>query len=229
MEMKMSENLGMFTSTTPVVMAFPSVTEARKAKVNGRETGEPKYGATFIFPEDHPDLKAFKEIAIGVARAKWPGRDLGADVKSGELKLPWAKGDMLADRRVAKLVKAGKSDDHKADFQRGQTVLKTSSKFAPALSVLENGKLVDLEGATIPLNKAKFYFGCECLVQVNFVAYDRVGDAGKDGVTAYLQMVVSLNKGKKLAGAKSAAETFSGYVGKASEENPLGDAADDEF
>lgn len=222
------ENLGIFNSTKPVVMSFPNLIEARKFKRNGKETGEAKFDASFNFPPDHPDLKTLKEIAVSVAKAKWPGRDLGADVKSGELKLPWDTGDRLIAKRQAKLQKAGKPADEKGDFMKGLVVLKSSSKYEPRLALAENGKVVDLEGAARAASKAKFYFGVEVLIQVNFVAYDAVGDGGKDGVTAYLNMVLSTNKGKKLAGGASAAETFKGYVGTTTTEDPTG-GLDDEI
>jgi hypothetical protein len=74
--------------------------------------------------------------------------------------------------------------------------------------------------------KPKFYFGVEVLPQFNFVAYDGVGN-NLDGVTAYLNMVFTTNKGKRLSGGASAAETFKGYAGHTSTEDPTAGGGDE--
>lgn len=216
---------GIVNINTPVVMAFPSVTEARAFKRAGKEKGEPKFSASFVFPPEHPDFAIIKQTAIALAKAKWPGKDLSAEYKAGNFKMPWEAGDKLADKRLAKIKDAGKAIDDKGDFQRGNFIVKASSKFAPRLAYIENGKIsADLEGAGITAHKGKFYFGVKVLAQINLVAYDGVGEDGKDGVTAYLNLVLSTNTGTRLAGGASASEVFKGYAGTMSTENPTGGA-----
>ena len=218
----MSEVTGMFSLTVPAVMSFPHLLEPAKFKRNGREQGEAKYGASFLFAIDpaHPDTAGIKSKVLEVAKAKWPGRDVAGDYKAGKLKLPFTSGDKLCDKRVAKLKAAGKDDDHKGDFQKGHLVLKAASKYAPNLAVIANGKIVDLDGSNKEAFKGQFYFGVKALALFNFVAYDAIKDGENDGVTAYLQSVLSTNKGDRLSGGASAAETFKGYVGQISAEDP---------
>lgn len=200
------ENAGIFTMTAPTTMTFPNLEKARAVEVKGKPSGEPKFSANYEFDVEHADLKGLKAKAVEVARAKWPGRDLK------ELAFPFTDGSKLADKAKAK----GKD----REFSRGKAVLTARSKFQPKLSVVEPGKgLIDVDEATLAMHKSKFYSGTQALGQFNFVAYDGVGN-NPDGVTAYLNMVVSLNKGEKLAGGQSAAETFKGYVGIASAEDP---------
>lgn len=205
-----------YNSTSPCVMAFPNLLEARAYKKNGVEKGEPKFGCTLVLSPNHPDYAGMKAKAIEAAKARWPG----VDPKT--VKFPFQLGDKQADKRKA----AGKED---GDFMRGHIVLKCNSKFAPALSVLDNGKIVDVDSDILKAaHKGKFFFGVEVLAQVNFVAYemdeeDENGNKRK-GVTCYLNMVLSTGKGKKLSsGSPSAASAFSGYVGNVSAYDPTDD------
>lgn len=225
---------GLYTLTAPVVLAHPSLVTARAFKAKGKEKGEPKFGGSFIFDLDSNDLKAMKAKALQVAAARWPGRDCAGEskgkvvVEKGEnvrmpptFKFPFTSGDKIADKRVAKLKAEGKEDDGKGDFQRNKVVVKTSSKFAPRLAVLLNGKPTDLTEETLKAHQNKFYFGVNVLAQFNFVPYDAVGEGGTDGVTVYLNSVLTLNTGEKLSsGGAPASEVFKGYVGTASTEDP---------
>lgn len=233
---------GLYTLTIPVVMAHPSLVTARAFKSKGKEKGEAKFGASFIFDPESVDLKAMKAKAVQVAAAKWPGRDCAGEskgkvvVENGEnvrmpatFKFPFTSGDTVANKRVAKLKAEGKEDDGKGDFQRGKVVVKTASKFAPRLAVILNGKPVDLDEDTLKAHASKFYFGVKVLAQFNFVPYDAVGETGTDGVTVYLNSVLTLNTGEKLSsGGAPASEVFKGYVGSATTEDPTaGTGADD--
>lgn len=216
----MAELNGVFDLTVPVVLAHPHLFEAVKFKRNGREQGEPKFGGSFVFEADNPDLAALKARAVALAKAKWPGRDIAADFKAGKFKMPWSAGDKIVAKRVAKLQAASKQDDHKGDFQLGKVVVKSASKYAPRLAVIANGKIVDLDSTNTAAFKGQFYFGVKVLAQFNIVPYDAVGDTGLDGVTAYINLVLSTNKGERLSGGASAAEVFKGYVGSVSAEDP---------
>ena len=204
---------GIYNLTQPVVMSFPQLFEAKAFQKNGKQAGEAKYSANFNFPNDSADLKAIKTLAAKLARAKWP------DKPFGDLVFPFTPGDKLADQREEK----GKND---GDFMRGKTVVSARSKFEPRLSYIEKGKIIELETETAKLAaKSKFYPGVEVLAQFNLVAYDGVGQ-NKGGVTAYLNMVLSTNKGARIAGGQTASEVFKGYVGAVSAEDPTAPGTD---
>lgn len=199
-----------FNLTSPAILAHPNLFTARAIGPKGKESGTPKFTASFILDADHPDLAAMKSLAAKVAKAKWPGRDFK------ELKFPFTSGDKLADKRKAQ----GKED---GEFQRGKVVIKAKSKYEPRLAAIIPGRgVVDFEGDGRKANEKLFFFGAECLAQFNFSAYDGAGD-NPDGVTAYLNLVLVTGKGKKLSGGGvSAAEAFKGYVGTASDFDPSG-------
>jgi len=212
--MAVIENTGIYTLMKPVVMTHPSLFEARGFGKKGKETGEPKFSANFLFDPASEDLAGMKKVAAQVARARWPNREFK------ELKFPFTAGDKLADNRKAKSGKDG------GDFNRGKIVVAARSKYEPRLSGVENGKVADYEGDARVKSKGKFFFGVEVLAQFNFVAYDGVG-ANPDGVTAYLNMVHTTNRGTRLSSGASAAETFKDYAGHISQENPT--AVEDEI
>lgn len=234
-DQKTQDDAGIFVFPVPVVSTFPNLLEAKAVTRNGKATGEPKFSLNLeIDPATQAELaKALKLKALEIARAKWPGRDFAAEtakVDGSGLKriptfvFPFSNGTELADAAKAK----GKD----REFSRGKLVLTARSKFQPRLSAIVGGKLVDFEGDAIKTAKTYFYSGVEVLAQVNFQAYDGVPPSGADGVTAYLNLVVSTNKGKKLAsGGPSASEVFSGYLGSISNIDPTGGASalDDEI
>lgn len=205
---------GLFNLTKPVIMSHPNLFEARAFGKKGKESGTPKFSANLVFPPDSEDLKGLKALAVKQARAKWPGRDLK------ELKFPFVNGNNLADKRKAD----GKED---GEFNRGQVIVAGRSKFEPRLAGIENGKVTDYEDAARVAAKGKFYFGVEVLAQLNIVPYDGVG-SNPDGVTCYVNMILSTGKGKRLGGGQSAAEAFKGYMGSSSHEDPTGGAGLDD-
>lgn len=207
---------GIFNLTEPVVMTFPNLLVPKAFGQKGKESGEPKYSANFSFNPDSADLKQMKAVAARIARAKWPGIDLKT------LVFPFSNGNKLADD-----AKTNKKD---REFYRGKVVVAARSKYEPRLSGVENGKMVDYEGEARKAASGKFYSGVEVLAQVNFVAYKGVG-RNPDGVTAYLNMIFTTNKGVRIGTSQSAAEVFKGYVGTISAEDPTAGAAgiDDEI
>lgn len=206
---------GIFTLSMPVIMTFPNLLEAKAFKKNGKETGEAKFSANFIFEADSEELEAMKVLATSLARAKWP------DKPFSELCFPFISGTKLAEERKKK----GKDD---SEWMNGKVVIAARSKYEPRLSYIENGKLIDLETDLAKSGaKAKFYPGVEVLAQFNFVPYDPVGNNAKGGITVYLNMVCSLNKGKRLSGGATASETFKGYVGAVSSEDPTAPGAEE--
>lgn len=227
-----NDNEGVVSLNEPTMLTFPNLMEAKAVMKNGKPTGEPKFSSNFEFEPTAADLSALKAKALEVAKAKWPGRQFGKEAAkvddNGNAKMPtfmfpFSSGTELADKAK------GKGKDR--EFSRGKAVLTARSKYEPRLSVIEGGKLVEKEGDARKAAARMFYSGCLCLAQFNFVAYDGVGQ-NPDGVTAYLNMVCSLNKGDRLTGGASAAEVFKGYVGTTSAEDPtqgMQSALDDEI
>jgi hypothetical protein len=209
----------------PAILAHPALDEPRRFGVKGKETGEPKYQGNLMLEPKSKDADALKALAIQVAKAAYPGRDIGAEFRAGKFALPFQSGTKLADARKAKLEAAGKSTD--GEWQRDKLIIPARSKFQPRLGGFEKGHVVDYEGPAIALNIKKFFFGAEVYAQVNLVAYKGVG-ANPDGVTAYLNMVVATGKGTRITSAKSASEVFSGYAGRVSDEDPTA-GGDDEI
>lgn len=200
-----TQDAGIVNLTEPVTLTFPNLLEAKSVVLNGKATGDPKFSSNFEFDTSSADLATLKAKAVEVARAKWPGIDLK------DLDFPFTSGDKLADKAAAK----GKD----REWSRGKVVMTSRSKYEPRLAILEGNKLVDYDGERRALAKPAFYTGVQVLAQFNLVAYDAVGN-GRPGVTAYLNQVVSLKRGDKLAGGASAAETFKGYVGIVSPVDP---------
>jgi hypothetical protein len=220
------EQTGMFFVTTPVTMSYLHVIEPKKFKRDGKEKGDPKFSGSLVFPEGHSQIAALKTKALEVAKAKWPGRDVRADYQAGKIRMPWLKGDDLIANRAEKRKNAGKNVDTQLDYLKGCIVIKASSKFRPNLAFVADKKVSeDLDATAVSVHKDKFYSGVKAFATINLVAYDKVGgdESSKDGVTAYLQSVTSLNRGKRLGGGKPQAEVFSEYVGQATEEDPTED------
>lgn len=215
---------GIYNLTIPVVMSFPQLLEAKPFMENGKAKGEAKYSANLNFDANSSDLKAIKELAARLARAKWPDKPFFQTVQETGEKIPtvlfpFASGDKLADLRKQK----GKDD---GAFMRGKVIIAARSKYEPRLSYIENGKILECEGDMAKqASKGKFYPGVEVLAQLNLVPYDAVGQGGKPGVTAYLNMVLSTGKGARISGGQTASEAFKGYVGSVSADNPMGPGA----
>ena len=197
---------GLYQTTVPALISFPNLLEAKAVTRGKKSLGEPKYSLNLEMTPDHPDLPLLKAKAVSVARAKWPGVDLST------LAFPFTDGNKLADK--------AKANGKDREWSRGRAVLTARSQFEPRVCAVVNGAMKDFEDAARPAAKPYFYNGVDGLIEVNFVAYDGVGEDGKPGVTAYLQKACSLNKGKKLSGGQTAAEVFKGYVGLASATDP---------
>lgn len=217
-----------YNLTNPVVLAHPNLFEARAFKgKDGKPKGDAKFGGSFVFDPENADFVGIKSLCVALAKDKWPN----VDIKT--VKFPFSSGNKLIEKRKAKLQSQGKPYDGKADFQADKVVLKSSSKFQPRLSGIENGRIVDYEtDAAKTAAKGKFYFGVEVLAQLNFVPYEGDEDnegVAKRGVTCYLNMVLTTNKGTRLSGGASASEVFKGYAGNMSAENPLEDDDDIAF
>jgi hypothetical protein len=213
-----TDNIGKFKSEALSVLNFPNLMKPRAFK-----GGDPKYDANFEI-SDEAEIARIKAAVVAVAKAKWPNRNIGAEVKAGSFAVPWVSGDKAADKAQAK----GKN----REYSRGRFILiaRTGAEYPPKLSVVENGEVVDYFDERRPLAAKFFYSGVNCWFVVKFEAYPAVGGHGIDGVTARLWHVLSVNRGEQLAGgSRAGAEVFSGYAGRLSDEAPTkGNVSDDE-
>lgn len=202
---------------TPVPVIYTdTLLKARAFKDEaGKEKGEPKFGATFLFTPDHPDWKPLKAMAAAAARDFRPNCDLQ------EVKWPWSNGDKDA-AKAAEAVAAGEKGAKPKDYLKGYFVLRSRSKFELTLGYLdENERAVELNTEMAKMAaKGRFYDGVRCLALWNFKAYKR--DDGAVGVTAYLNMVLSTAKGEpiKVGNAKGVGDVFTKYSGRASQVDP---------
>jgi hypothetical protein len=187
-----------YALTQPVVSTFPNLDKPRAVERNGKPTGDPKYSLNAEFAPDSADFAAIKTACIKAA--------------------PWTSGDKLAD----KAVKNGKD----REWSRGKVVVTARSKYQPILSQLQGGKINEIDGELKPVIKKAFYTGVEVLAELNLQAYDGVG-SNPDGVTAYLNKVLSLGRGERLVkGGANSAEVFKDYIGGLSDEDPSGGLED---
>ena len=211
-----------FTMQVPAIAIWTdSLTTARKAKnKQGAEVGEAKYGLRVLLDKTSPDVAALRQIVADVAKRQWPGRPFQGnpdnDIKA--LAFPFKNGDAEADKSV----KDGKAD---RPHLRGKVIINPKSPRPPRLSVMAGGRIIDLDTPELlEMHKSKFYDGVQVAINVNVTAYES-GD--NDGVTLYINSVLSLNKGDRMSGGRPAAETFKSYVGQMSAVNPLGTEADE--
>lgn len=207
-----------YLMTKPGVMAHPNLITPKAFKAGAK----PQYSVSFVLDQDHPDVAPLKAAILQAAKAKWPGKDIAAEVKSGALKVPFTQGDKQIERRKKKLADAGKEYKGDADFQSGKILFKASSEFPTALGVRVKGQGdIDVTDENKALHKNAFYFGANALGGFTLRPYDGVGEDGKPGVKMYLDLVHSFNTGKKLtSGQKSATEAFKGVAGAVVDEDP---------
>ena len=176
----------------------------------GRE-GKTEYICKVILDPNNDDYKALRTVFVESARSKWPTADnafLSALVK------PFKNGDTI------------KSKDGKAyDFLAGRVLYTAKSVNPPTLSYLnEQGDLVDAENEAQRAEwKRRAFDGSEAYINTTLVPY-QVGTSAPC-VTAYINNVLVLGRGVRLAGAPASSEVFSAYIGQASAENPLGQEA----
>lgn len=141
--------------------------------------GKAKYNCAFLFPKDHPAVKALTDACVAVAKAKWgPKADANlAAIKAGD-KLPVHNGD-------AKPESAGYA---------GNLYMNASNEIRPTV----------VDGNRAPLTAAdgKPYSGCYVNAIVDVWAQDN--KFGKR-INASLMGVQFYADGEKLAGGSVAA------------------------
>lgn len=214
-----------FSLTKPAILAHPKQLFEPKPfrDRNGKEQGDPRYSCQLVFDTDHPDWQALRKHALAVARNEFP------EVKWEDFTKPFKSGTEIADKRKAenaKLVAAGQRAKPEAEYARGKGILTASSTVRPSFSIFEGARVVDLlEDAAIIKARQKFFFGAECLAQMNFAA----GEVrGSKYVACYINLVVSTGKGKNLGGSRpTGSNVYAGY-NNGSDADPTG-GIDDEI
>jgi len=204
-----------YVFTKEVRAPFLTVVAPEKVGKRGQGKGDPVFSATLLLPPDSPDLAELKKVLAAVAKAAFPGRSLS------ELKFPLQNGDEAA----AEAEKNGKD----GSFFKGMVVLRARSgqEKPPALGVIQGGKIVELQGEQRRIiGKEKFYGGCFVVPSLWLKAYKGGKDGGigeHSGVKCYLQSLLWRKDGPKIGGG-SIADTFKGYMGGVSAEDPTSDA-----
>lgn len=203
-------------SGTPLILALPSLFEPRKLQENGavREDSIPRYSATFMMRNDHPDLGAVYAAIVSVAQQHFPqvvqkdGQGNAVLPHRSLFSNPLANGDEYAAAEPGKkyrqpmrgywLLRAGAPSLTRAGAERKP----------PALSIVENGRIVDLLFDETRKDYRKYFFGgANVFASIGFGP--RAG--GSAGVTAYLNLVVSLGTGDPIPDLGSSEEyTVSG-------------------
>lgn len=227
--------------------SYVNIVEANAFKKNGQAKGPPKFGATFIMDPtpklqnvdgkevDMSDLGRLKREVIKMLTAKNPGKKFVTrrltqeELDAGnviEVAVPWKDGTKEADKMKA----AGKD----GEAYRGHVIVKASSKFQPIMSAYENKQITVFETEEQKAAAKKFFYsGAHFVPSFGLNWYK--GDEGKpDGVSLYLNSIMFAKHGSRIGGvAQNPAETFKGYIGSISAEDPTGgfqrDEMDDEI
>ena len=228
----MADNDIKYTMTAPASMLYPTVIEPKAYAPKGskpKPDATKSYSINFYMDPEHADVAGMKKSLVDAAKAKWPGLNIGEEIKAGKLKLPFTTGDKMIEKRNKKLVAAGKDVDDKMDFLKGKVVFKASSTFPIALGVRVKGQGdIDVTNQNKGVHKDAYYNGCLGLGAFTYRAYDAIKEDDNPGVKAYLDMVHSLNTGPhhKISG-RSAADTFKGVAGAAVGEDPTAGMEDE--
>ena len=188
------------------------------------------YSAQFMFDADSPDLLAIKTLAGKLLEQHGASRDAkgvlvtsgftdprtGKDIPPAELQLPWETGeDVIA---AGQRKRGDKAYDN--EHLRGKVVLKANTKTEPYLSLFENGVMRDFFTVETRGMADRFFFNGVFVVGAIVVALHAAG-TNKPGVKCYLNHLVSLNKGERLAGSQvPTAEKFAGFIGRQSAVDP---------
>jgi hypothetical protein len=216
-----SKELIAYTFQAPVRAGFANIIASRQFQDKGKGKGDPRFDASFILEPDSADLKALKDLVIAEAKTLFPGKRLIArrltqeelDAGAVEIAVPWKDGTKAADR--------AKEDGKDQEFFRGKIIVKASSKYAPALSGIENGKIVEYVNPETRATLDKmFYAGAHLVPHFTLHSY-KAKDDKPGGVGVYLNAVCFIKHGPRLGGSKvNAAEVFKGYAGTVNAADP---------
>jgi hypothetical protein len=194
----------------PCILVWPSLVEPKAYKdPKTGIMGKPKYQAHFCFKPDHPDIKRIKEMALDALRSKYDP-DV---VSTQDAKFPWRTGDQTADKRKAK----GKAAEF---FREYALVMIANSPKYVHLGEWVDGRAVQFHSeADRKAAAEKFYSGVAAVARFSFKPYFSEMTE-KHGVTAYVNMVATFNKGKRLGADMG--DVFKDVSGYDTDDDPTG-------
>lgn len=211
-----------YTLKQPATLLYSSITV--KSAPRGISNAEPKFSGTFGLEKE--DFDNIVLIMVDAIKA-----ELGSFSSPAEYFLSCQSGITAGKRAIlkAELDAHGKPSDEafklmekanaRAELYKPYAgILTASSKFDVSLARLDNGKIVDIsdeEHARAQAGKDYFYPGAKVVPAVAFKAFRRKTLEAKDGCTAYLQNVLYVAKGIRIAGGSGPSnnEVFGGYSG----------------
>ncbi len=225
----MANQDNIYQMTHPAPLIWSHLITPQPEHTRGKTVFKTSYNGVFLLTKEHPDWApiASKMQALaakdlpGNSTPSFPGLDRDAE---GKLSI---SGDNVANAAKA----AGKD----REWARGKIMFKAQSNvktlkgdllMPPRLVVLLNGKYVNYGTSEAPRELAAkfFYSGVLAVGTFMFSSYEGFGG----GVTAYLNEVLSLNSGERIAGGPDAEEKygdagkFSQYTGHVSNVDPVG-------
>lgn len=220
-----------FSFTTAVRGTYVHACTAEAFKKNGQAKGDPKYSATFIIdltdPKQKFDFERLQQEVIGQLKLAYPGKKLVAgraltqeelDAGAVSVNVPWFKGDREAER----LAQKGKAQD--GEIYKGKMLVKTSSKYRPALDAIENKKVISFtdDAAIAAAEKKFFYSGAWFVPTFGLNIYPAKGN-DNGGVSLYFNGLLFVKNDQRLGGrTHNPAEAYKGYLGSISQEDPTG-------
>lgn len=219
----MTDKTGIFATKKPFVIVNLNLFTPKAFLKAGKPQGEPKFSLNILIPKDSDELPRLSATAKAVVAEAKQGDFREEVTPFAQIKKPWRDGDAYATKKAAE----GKN----YEYCRGHYIVNARSKFDVQLAVLDPviKGTIDLTDEQLKLKyKSWFYNGVKAWTEFNLVPY--IMDE-KPGLTAYLQSTLSTNKGARIAGGKTASDTFSEYVGAWVDEDPTGEASapEDEF
>jgi Protein of unknown function (DUF2815) len=207
---------GFYQMTNPAPFVWNHLVTPKAERTVRGMVFKAAYEATVLFTSDHPDFEPLVALVKAATPAVAPAFPNGT---------PFSNGTKLADEANAN----GKN----REWARGKILFNPHSNvqkrdgsmlFPPQLVVLLNNKYVRYGSAELPRELAAPYFYSGVLAIGTFAIAGYEGMGG--GVTAYLNEVLSLNSGERIAGGPDAEEKygpavdFSKYTGHVSNTDP---------
>lgn len=207
----------LMTTAAPLVLA--SVIKPRPEHTHNRIVYKATYEASFLLSKDHPDWEPIRSIMRQVATKGLPN--------VADPSFPVQTGDAMAAEAKAKGWKGN------YDWAPGKIILRAKAAVAkangellypPRLVAVVNDAYLKYGSEERPRAMAApyFYNGVNVRAELSFVAYEAapVKDMPPRGyVAVYLNEVLSLNTGEKLAGGEvdpadkyGAVEQYKGHV-----------------
>lgn len=216
-----------FHLTHPAILAFPNLVSARAFSAPGRKPGEPRFDSMFMFAPNHPDIPALNAALGQAALLEFPAGVPTTFADGSPMRFKWP----FEDGAVRSAKSKAKNRDGSAFEGKYILTAHTGADYPPGLTAVINGVAKDLFGdERAALAGRYFYGGVEVIASFNFVPYPEGN--GPAGVTAYIQVITSLNRGERNpkleAGQKSGsavhAAAIQAHMGHISQVNPLAGA-----